>query len=98
MFGRVYDTKVQSILDEEAKKYGDVIQSNQFDDKYRAAATKAVHLLQWGATFCPESTYTAKIDDDNWLNLGKYLKFLRQNQDPVTVYGGIFGSGTTVIR
>ena len=81
------------MLHQEAEKYGDIIQSNQFDDKYRAAAHKAIHLFQWGGTFCPESTYTAKIDDDNWLNLPKYLKFLKDNQENDYVYGAVFGAG-----
>lgn len=38
------------------------------------------------------------MDDDNWLNLGKYLKFLRRNQDSSTVYGAIIPAGTSVIR
>ncbi|OQV24590.1 putative Beta-1,3-galactosyltransferase 1 [Hypsibius exemplaris] len=98
MFGRVYDHDVQTKLNQEAEKYGDVIQSNQFDDKYRAAAHKAIHLLQWGGTFCPESTYTAKMDDDNWLNLPKYYKFLQANQHTDYVFGAMFGAGTTVLR
>ncbi|XP_055333053.1 beta-1,3-galactosyltransferase 5-like [Paramacrobiotus metropolitanus] len=98
MFGRVYDSAVQEALNEESKKYGDVIQSNQFDDRYRSAANKAVHLLQWGAAFCPESAYTAKIDDDNWLNLQKYLNFLKAHPPSDIVYGGMFYAGTIVIR
>ncbi|XP_055347277.1 beta-1,3-galactosyltransferase 5-like [Paramacrobiotus metropolitanus] len=98
MFGRVYKDNLQRKLEAEAEKYGDIIQSNQFDDVYRSAAQKAIHLLQWSAAFCPESVYTAKIDDDNWLNLPMYYKFLQTHQHTDYVYGAVFYSGTTVIR
>lgn len=98
MFGRVYDPELQQRLQTEAYEHGDMIQSNQFDDVYRGAAEKALHLLQWGATFCPESVYTAKIDDDNWLNLPLYYKFLQENQKNDHVYGAMFGTGSPVIR
>ncbi|XP_055343179.1 beta-1,3-galactosyltransferase 5-like [Paramacrobiotus metropolitanus] len=98
MFGRVYKKNLQLKLEAEALEFGDIIQSNQFDDVYRSAAQKAIYLLQWGAAYCPESVYTAKIDDDNWLNLPLYYKFLQENQKNDYVYGAMFNEGSPVIR
>ncbi|XP_055344103.1 lactosylceramide 1,3-N-acetyl-beta-D-glucosaminyltransferase-like [Paramacrobiotus metropolitanus] len=95
---RTRDLKTQVELQREAGEYGDIIQSNVFDDNYRAQALKAIHLFQWAGTFCPNATFTAKIDDDNWLNIEKYVGFLRINAERVGAFGGMFWAGGDAIR
>lgn len=98
MVGATNNATYQDRLTTEGAMYGDLIQSNQFDDTYSTAAAKSLHLLQWSATFCSQSVYTVKIDDDNWLNLPKYSKFLLENSNSGYAFGAIFPAGGQVIR
>lgn len=88
----------QARIETEAAIYGDIIQSNQFEDRYNTQSAKSLQLLRWSATFCTESTYTAKIDDDNWLNLPKYEQFLQTQRHTDFALGGILRAGTWAIR
>lgn len=38
------------------------------------------------------------MDDDNWLNLPRYYKFLTENQLTDHVYGAMFNSGSPILR
>lgn len=96
--GRTRDKSVQESLITEAEEYGDVLQSNAFEDNYRAQALKTIYLFQWSGTFCPGSVFTVKIDDDNWLNLERYVGFLKKQTNLDQVYGALFGSGTEPLR
>lgn len=97
MVGRASEPKVQEHVEEEAAGHHDIIQSNQFNDTYSTATAKSLSLLQWAHIFCRRSVYTAKIDDDNWLNLPKYLRFLRSQQNTDFAFGALW-EGAPVIR
>lgn len=98
MVGGTINSTEQARLRTESEMHGDLIQSNQFEDTYTTASLKSLHSLQWAATFCHRSTYTAKVDDDNWLNLPKYEKFLQSQKHTDFAFGGIFWPGNQVVR
>lgn len=97
MIGSTRNDSAQNLAESEAAEHKDIIQSNQFDDSYTTLTAKSLHLLQWAATFCPGSEYTAKSDDDNWLNLPYYVNFLRRKRGNGYAHGGIL-SGIRVER
>lgn len=98
MHGRIYDEPTLKMLRVESNLYGDIIQSNQFDDAYRASSIKTLHMYQWFATFCPNATFTSRIDDDNWLNLPRYYKFLKDAPMENAIYGSPVGDNSRVVR
>lgn len=77
MLGAAKGKSVQKLIDSEALLYGDIIQSDLFEDSYTTASAKSLYLFQWATTFCSQSVYTVKVDDDNWLNLPMYFQFLK---------------------
>ncbi|XP_055340744.1 beta-1,3-galactosyltransferase 9-like [Paramacrobiotus metropolitanus] len=99
MIAKIASSTIQYRIGLESEKFHDIVQSNRFYDNYRAQSLKSIHALQWVAAFCPNSTFTVKIDDDNWLNLPRYLRYLRsQPADDPLVHGGIFRGGVTALR
>ena len=54
---------MQAMIEEENRKYGDLVQQD-FTDKYRNIRLKAVSMLQWAATFCHTADYVIRTDDD----------------------------------
>ncbi|XP_045611401.2 UDP-GalNAc:beta-1,3-N-acetylgalactosaminyltransferase 1-like [Procambarus clarkii] len=45
-------------------------------ESYTQLTLKTAHMLQWAATNCPHTTYVAKVDDDVYVNVKKFLKVL----------------------
>ena len=82
----------------ESKECGDILQSNQFDDDYRASSLKTLQLFQWCATFCKTSKYVTRIDNDVWVNVPAYFEFFRQKWRRGRATGSIIPRGYPVIR
>lgn len=59
-------------LEEESKKYADIVQMN-FQDSYHNLTIKTVMMMNWLATHCPNATYAMKVDADIFVNVF-YLK------------------------
>lgn len=96
--GKTLDALTQDSISKEAEQYGDILQTLQFEDNYRAQSLKSIYLFQWSGTFCSESIFTAKIDDDNWLNLERYVDFLKNQTNLDQIYGALFKGGTHPLR
>ena len=98
VLGKIVSRPLQLKLTEESKQYGDILQSNQFDDHYRASSLKTLQLFQWCAAFCNTSNYVTRIDDDVWVNVPAYLKFFHEKSRRHQAIGGIIPRGTGVVR
>ncbi|XP_052757095.1 uncharacterized protein LOC113520130 [Galleria mellonella] len=63
------DTTVQSKIEEEVEKYGDIIQEG-FIDSYNNLTLKSIMMLKWITNKCNESVrYILKTDDDMYINV-----------------------------
>lgn len=63
----------QKLLDEEHRKYGDIVQGD-FVDHYRNLTLKGLLGLQWVRRYCPQARYVIKADDDAFVNIFGLLK------------------------
>ncbi|XP_059058851.1 uncharacterized protein LOC131852224 [Achroia grisella] len=67
--GHDNDSTVQSKIDEEVTKYGDIIQEG-FIDSYNNLTLKSIMMLKWITNKCGESVhYILKTDDDMYINV-----------------------------
>lgn len=81
MLGSVTDAKVQRRLEEENKKYNDIIQGS-FIDVYRNITYKHVMTLKYAIYHCPQAKYILKTDDDVFVNMPTMLDFLTLDLSP----------------
>ncbi|KAL4712251.1 hypothetical protein ACJJTC_011112 [Scirpophaga incertulas] len=71
------DTEVQSKIDEEVTKYGDVIQEG-FIDSYNNLTLKSIMMLKWITNKCNDSVrYILKTDDDMYINVPSLVMNLK---------------------
>ncbi len=68
-------SSLDSLLDRESKRHGDVIQED-FLDTYRNLTLKTIGALKWATTFCSGARFVMKTDDDVFLNLPNLLQVL----------------------
>ncbi|XP_075549202.1 beta-1,3-galactosyltransferase 5-like [Dermacentor variabilis] len=71
LFGKPSTAKLQSALEIESQRYGDIVQEN-FWDAYRNLSLKAVMMLRWATLHCPQARFLVKIDDDSLPNLSNF--------------------------
>ncbi|KAK1133871.1 hypothetical protein K0M31_011657 [Melipona bicolor] len=71
----------QTMLEEENKKYKDLIQGN-FLDAYRNMTYKHVMALKWATYHCPSAKYILKLDDDVFVHISAMLDFLTRDLSP----------------
>uniref|UniRef100_A0A2R5LNB2 Hexosyltransferase n=2 Tax=Ornithodoros turicata TaxID=34597 RepID=A0A2R5LNB2_9ACAR len=77
--GQSNETATQAAVEEEAKKYGDVV-IFPFLDTYRNLTYKFVYGLKWVNDHCRKSVkYVVKIDDDALVNIFVLVEYLRTN-------------------
>lgn len=84
LLGKPQDAYVQSALEMESNRYGDIVQQD-FVDSYRNLTYKAAMGLKWASVFCPHAKYVLKSDDDifvNVYNLIGHLKSLLYHEGP----------------
>lgn len=70
-----YETDLQNRVDEEAKKYGDIVQED-FVDSERNLSLKSVSILRWVSDSCSDVKFVIKKDDDIRLNISTALRSL----------------------
>ncbi|OWA53604.1 putative Acetylgalactosaminyl-O-glycosyl-glycoprotein beta-1,3-N-acetylglucosaminyltransferase [Hypsibius exemplaris] len=88
---------LQTALELEAELHGDLLQTSN-DDNYRVSALNSLHAFQWVAGNCPDSLYTSKADDDVWISIPKYYKFLVEHFNSSSQVFGLQVGGGTVLR
>lgn len=67
----------RSRIQEEASIYGDILQED-YIDSYRNLSFKSVSLLKWVNSFCPNTKYILKVDDDMYVNIPLLMKILHE--------------------
>lgn len=77
--GNENDDEVQAQINEESEKYRDIVQES-FVDVYKNITLKAMSMLKWTSTFCQQTNFVIRTDDDVEINIKKVLKILRSKQ------------------
>lgn len=67
---------IQSLLDEEQKKFGDLLQAN-FTDSYFNNTIKTMIGLKWAYNNCKKAKYFMLTDDDYYVSTKNVLRYLR---------------------
>ncbi|XP_054285181.1 beta-1,3-galactosyltransferase brn [Macrosteles quadrilineatus] len=70
------DEKLQAKINEESKKFGDIVQAN-FTDAYFNNTIKTMIAFKWAVTFCNNSKFYFFVDDDFYVSTRNVLQFLR---------------------
>lgn len=97
LVGRNARPEVQAVIDKENDRYGDIIEAN-FVDHYLNLTLKTVSMLEWAKTYCSESRFVLKTDDDMFINVPLLLAFIRaKNHERRAIFGRL-ASGWMPIR
>ena len=65
----------QAVIQEEFKKYGDIVVGD-FEDHYKNLTLKGVMGLQWASTYCHNAPLVLKTDDDAFVNIFEVMHIL----------------------
>ncbi|MPC76521.1 Beta-1,3-galactosyltransferase 4 [Portunus trituberculatus] len=83
------DVEMRQVL-KESNVWGDVIMADS-EEAYTLLTIKTAYLLHWVSSYCPNSTYVAKIDDDVYVNVARLLSVLDVSRN-YTVLGKVSSS------
>ncbi|OQV18615.1 putative Beta-1,3-galactosyltransferase 1 [Hypsibius exemplaris] len=97
VFGKISDQKLQMALQVESDAYGDLLQTTN-DDGYRVSSLNTLYAFQWIAAHCSETYYTARADDDVFVNVPKLHSFLTTKFGSGQAFGLPIGVGSKVFR
>ena len=78
MIGKTLDKNIMKAIEYEYQMYRDIVQED-FIDAYKNLTYKGVMALKWISTYCSQTKYVLKVDDDivtNTFTLINHLKFL----------------------
>ena len=81
--------EINSAVRREGKLYRDMVQGN-FTDTYRNLTIKSIMGLHWTTTFCCNTRYTLKTDDDVYFNTSLLMSFLRGLPRQGVLVGSIY--------
>lgn len=79
LLGDPDNSTLQAIVEEESRRYGDIVQEG-FIDSYNNLTVKSVMLLKWVTQRCSSALYVMKTDDDTMVNLQSLQVFLQSHQ------------------
>ncbi|XP_034252647.1 beta-1,3-galactosyltransferase 1-like [Thrips palmi] len=79
LLGDPDNATLQSIVEEESRRYGDIVQEG-FIDSYNNLTVKSVMLLKWVTQRCSNALYVMKTDDDTMVSLASLQSFLMLHQ------------------
>ncbi|XP_071489699.1 beta-1,3-galactosyltransferase 1-like [Diadema antillarum] len=71
----VTDKSIQEVIDDEAYRYGDIVQED-FTDSYHNLTRKTVAAFKWASKFCRHANFVMKLDDDVMLHQKRLLGML----------------------
>ena len=78
MIGKSTDESVMKAIAYENEMHLDIVQED-FLDAYKNLTYKGIMALKWISTYCRQTKYVLKVDDDivvNTFTLMKHLKFI----------------------
>ncbi|KAL8271111.1 hypothetical protein Esti_004965 [Eimeria stiedai] len=88
---------MQEVVEAEAAKHGDILQHTA-PDKYSLLTLKAITVLQWVATSCPQTKFLVKADSDIFLDVEKVVSYLMFRENEANVAAGTLLSASPVLR
>ncbi|CAH0564226.1 unnamed protein product [Brassicogethes aeneus] len=88
--GSVENQTIQSKINDENKKYSDIIQGN-FVDTYKNLSYKQVMMLKYVNDYCSNSMYLVKMDDDVFVNMPQLTNFIHNDLSPNYTHNLILG-------
>ncbi|XP_059173034.1 beta-1,3-galactosyltransferase 5-like [Physella acuta] len=71
---------IQSKIDEEANQYQDIVQEN-FPDVYKNIRLKAMSMLKWAITYCKQTSYVIRTDDDVKVNTSELISIMKRTNE-----------------
>ncbi|XP_071489690.1 UDP-GlcNAc:betaGal beta-1,3-N-acetylglucosaminyltransferase 7-like [Diadema antillarum] len=92
----VTDKSIQEVIDDEAYRYGDIVQED-FTDSYHNLTRKTVAAFKWANRYCRHANFVMKLDDDVMLHQKRLLELL-QDQPAVNFSAGEVLVNTPVVR
>ncbi|XP_071481037.1 uncharacterized protein [Diadema antillarum] len=92
----VTDKSIQEVIDDEAYRYGDIVQED-FTDSYHNLTRKTVAAFKWANRFCRHANFVMKLDDDVMLHQKRLLELL-QDQPAANFSAGEVLVNTPVVR
>lgn len=97
VIGRTTNADIQNNIDKENELYGDIIQSN-FIDHYSNLTLKTISMFEWIKTYCSESHFVLKTDDDMFINMPLLLTFIDSKKADQHVMYGRMAKGWKPVR
>ncbi|CAL4096316.1 unnamed protein product, partial [Meganyctiphanes norvegica] len=97
MVGRTSNANTQNLIDRENEQYSDIIQAN-FIDHYSNLTLKTVSMFEWVKTYCSESHFVLKTDDDMFINMPYLLSFIDSKKNDKKVMYGRLAKGWKPVR
>ena len=92
ILGQTSNATIQSQIEEESKKHGDILQV-EMDDSYRNLTRKSVAFLNWVNSNCPHVDFALKIDDDCYSNVHNLANILAGlSPSEISVYGNLLAN------
>ena len=70
------EAKLQARLEQESKKYGDIVQVD-FIDTDKNLSMKSVAIVRWTSLHCQSSSFVVKAEDDVYINMPLLVSSLR---------------------
>ncbi|XP_071152427.1 beta-1,3-galactosyltransferase 5-like [Mytilus edulis] len=77
VLGKTENETLQQDIEQESKRYTDIIQGN-FIDSYRNLTYKLVFSLFWVKNFCNNAKFVIKMDDDIMVNIPLIVPYLKE--------------------
>lgn len=89
LLGTSLDVVTNARIYQESEKYQDILM-HDYVDSYHNLTYKTLMGLHWASTYCPQSTYVMKTDDDVYLNLKNLVRLLNQSPIHDFIVGHLF--------
>jgi len=80
--GRPPNGTIQNAIEDESRKFGDIIQVD-FEDSYYRLTYKSVSALAWISQYCRNAEFVVKTDDDVFVNVFQLVKKLFNNNSKI---------------
>ena len=68
---------INRLVQEESKIYKDILQIDSFNDSYSLGTIKLMKIFKWISTYCDNSLYMLKINDDVVMNTFKLIEYFK---------------------
>lgn len=85
--GLTTNRTIQMQIEEESRKYGDILQIDMIDNYYNLTL-KVVGLINWLNNYCSTAKFLLKVDDDVYVNVRNFVALTKAlNPTENAIYG-----------